>query len=69
MLCKSVLKSLVVDLDKTSFNVGMSIPDIISALVTAHPELAFPEEDWNKISEETRASIIEKTKITMQSIQ
>ncbi len=67
-LCKSVLKLLVQEIDKAAFRAEASFGSVLAALIEAHPEIAVTEEEWNRISEETQAAIIESAKETLSSI-
>jgi hypothetical protein len=67
-LCKSVLKLLVQEIDKAAFRAEVSFGVVLNALLQSHPEIAMTEEEWNRLSEETQTTTIEKVKSTLLSI-
>jgi hypothetical protein len=67
-LCKSVLKLLVQEIDKAAFQTEVAFGVVFNAIITAHPEIAVSDEEWNQLNEETKAAIIERVKQTLKTI-
>jgi hypothetical protein len=67
-LCKPVLKLLVQEIDKAAFRAEANFGTVLSAVISSHPEITASEEEWNKLNEDTRNSIIDRAKQTLGSI-
>ncbi|MDT8904048.1 hypothetical protein [Anaeroselena agilis] len=68
-VCKTVLKLLVKDIDFTAAEAKVSFNTVLDALATDHPEITVSEEEWNKLDEQTRNSLIDQAKETLKVIR
>lgn len=67
-LCKSVLKSLVQEIDKAAFRAEVSFGTVLNAVVESHPEITVSEAEWDRLSEEAQNAVVERAKVTLGAI-
>lgn len=68
-LNSNVLPLLVAAIDRAAFRSGRSLPEILDAVVAAHPETGYADEAWNGLGEEAREAIIGKARKTLDVFQ
>jgi len=66
-LNKTIMNSILDEIDRTISRAGKSHDEVITILLSLHPEITFSPDDWNQLSSEAQTGIITRIRKTLES--